>query len=395
MNLLYIVSLYPCWSETFIVREMKSLQEQGVNINVLSLRGDKEEFVQKNDIESVNSVIYTKGLFFQLLAFIKYFILHPVLITSLLVKNTISFWSAPLTLVKNISTILRTLSVINQLDGVDHIHAHWATYPSTAALLISKITGKTFSFTSHAHDIFLENHFIKDKVNASKFSVTISNFNVKLLGKIKGINAKKIKVIHCAIDPNSYKVENLKKEFNILAVGRFDEIKGFKYLIDAISELHKNNVEITCNIIGSGELKEALVEQTKKHSLEKYIVFHGAKQQHEVRDMMLKSEMFVLPSIKTDKGNMDGIPVVLMESMALGTPVISTRVSGIPELINDKVNGYLIDEKNTTQLTEVINTLINLDDATRENVISNARKTIETDFNINIEANKLLEYIRN
>ncbi len=394
MNLLYIVSLYPCWSETFIVREMKSLQEQGVNIDVLSLRGDEEEFVQKNDIESVKSVIYTKGLFLQILAFVKYFILHPVLITSWLIKNTVYFWNAPLTLIKNISTILRTLSVINQLDGVDHIHAHWATYPSTAALLISQITGKTFSFTSHAHDIFLENHFIKDKVNASKFSVTISNFNVKLLSRIKGIDAKKIKVVHCAIDPNSYRVENLKKEFNILAVGRFDEIKGFKYLIDAIAQLHKNNIKISCNIIGSGELKETLVEQTKKHGLENDIIFHGAKQQHEVRDMMLKSEMFVLPSIKTEKGNMDGIPVVLMESMALGTPVISTRVSGIPELINDKVNGYLVDEKNTIQLTEAINTLINLDEVSREGIINSARKTIETDFNINIEANKLLKYIR-
>jgi len=394
MNLLYIVSLYPCWSETFIVREMKSLQEQGVNIDVLSLRGDKEEFVQKNDIESVNSVIYAKGFLFQLLAFIKYFILHPILITSWLIKNAISFWNAPLTLIKNFSTILRTLSVINQLDGIDHIHAHWATYPSTAALLISQITGKTFSFTSHAHDIFLEDHFIKDKVNASKFSVTISNFNVKLLSGISGIDAKKIKVVHCAIDPNNYKVENFKKEFSILAVGRFDEIKGFKYLIDAIAELHKNNIKIKCNIIGSGDLKEMLIGQTKKHKLEKYIIFHGAKQQHEVRDMMLKSEMFVLPSIKTEKGNMDGIPVVLMESMALGTPVISTRVSGIPELIEDKKNGYLVDEKNTVQLTEAINTLMNLDETSKKNIISNARKTIEKDFNIDIEANKLLEYIR-
>ena len=103
MNLLYIVSLYPCWSETFIVREMKYLKEQGIDIDVLSLRGDEEEFVQENDIESVNSVIYAKGSFLQIIAFIKYFVLHPVILTKWIIANFKSFWNSPLTLLKNIS----------------------------------------------------------------------------------------------------------------------------------------------------------------------------------------------------------------------------------------------------------------------------------------------------
>jgi len=394
MNLLYVVSLYPCWSETFIVREMKFFKEQGVNIDVLSLRGNTEEFVQENDIESVNSVVYTKSIFSQVMSLSKYFIIHPVLISTWFLKNFYSFWHSPLTLLKNISTILRTLSVIQEFDHIDHIHAHWATYPSTAAMLISQLTGKTFSFTSHAHDIFLENHFIKDKVNASKFSVTISNFNVSLLNKLKGINSSKIKVVHCAIDLNEYLIENHTKEFNILAVGRFDEIKGFKYLIDAISILQSKNISISCNIVGSGELHDELISQTNTLGLTNNVIFHSAKPQNEIRKLMQKSDMFVLPSIETSSGNMDGIPVVLMESMALGTPVVSTYVSGIPELIKNEFNGFLVEQKNSVKLAEVIDVMLNMADTEKQELIVNARKTIEDDFNINVEANKLLDYIK-
>jgi len=394
MNLLYVVSLYPCWSETFIVREMKYFKEQGVNIDVLSLRGNTEEFVQENDIKSVNTVIYTKGVFSQFVSLLKYFILHPILILTWFLKNIVSFWHSPITLLKNISTILRTLSVIQEIDHIDHIHAHWATYPSTAAMLISQLTGKAFSFTSHAHDIFLENHFIKDKVNASKFSVTISNFNVSLLNKLKGIDSSKIKVVHCAIDLDEYLIENCNKEFNILAVGRFDEIKGCKYLIDAISILRSKNISISCNIVGSGELRDELMAQTNNLDLNDNVIFHSAKPQNEIRNLMQKSDMFVLPSIKTSSGNMDGIPVVLMESMALGTPVISTYVSGIPELIKNEINGFLVEQKNAAQLADAIDMVLKMGDAEKQELIKNARKTIESDFNINVEANKLLGFIK-
>jgi len=394
MNLLYVVSLYPCWSETFIVREMKYFKEQGVNIDVLSLRGNTEEFVQENDIESVNSVVYTKGNWSQFFSLLKYFVLHPILIFTWFIKNIVSFWHSPITLLKNISTILRALSVIQEFDHIDHIHAHWATYPSTAAMLISQLTGKTFSFTSHAHDIFLENHFIKDKVNASKFSVTISNFNVSLLNKLKGIDSSKIKVVHCAIDLNEYLIENCNKEFNVLAVGRFDEIKGYKYLIDAISILRSKNISICCNIVGSGELRDELVAQTNQLDLNNNVIFHSAKPQNEIRNLMQKSDMFVLPSIKTTSGNMDGIPVVLMESMALGTPVISTYVSGIPELIKNGINGFLVEQKNAVQLADAIDLVLNMGENEKQELIKNARKTIENDFNVNIEANKLLDFIK-
>jgi len=394
VKILYIVSLFPCWSETFIVREMKSLRDAGADISVLSLKRAKEKLIQSDAKEFVTEVMYSGGLVELNVHAIISFLKRPLLNTGLLLSIIFKLINKPVSLLKSIATWWISLSVIHKVKHLnpDHIHAHWATYPSTSAMIISKNLDIPFSFTSHAHDIFLEDHLLNKKINSSKFSVTISDYNKKRLSKQLQMNLEnKMHIVHCGVDLNSNTfIRDGRESSTILAVGRLDNIKGFSVLINACAELAKNNQVFKCNIIGDGPLKELLEQQIKDNKLEEYVELVGVMPQEQVRNYLNTATLFALPSVITKQGDMDGIPVALMEAMASGLPVISTTVSGIPELIHNDINGLIVPPGDAHALSEGITKLLN-NQSIRNQYSSAARKTIEKDFSVNIESDKLYQ----
>lgn len=395
MKILYVVSLFPCWSETFIVREIRALRDMGFDVHILSLKKSKEEIVQ-NDTESlIDSVIYPPGFMRLMIASILGFIKHPLINASIVLSIFSSLYRHPTSLFKSIYTLFLSLGVIDNVksSGIEHIHAHWATYPSTAALVISKNTRIPFSFTSHAHDIFLEDHMLKTKINESEFSVTISNYNKQRLAKQLNIDINdKMHVIHCGIDIDTYKyIDNNRLENEIISVGRLDYIKGFSVLIDACRLFKAKCPGFKCKIIGSGPLKDALQAQIDRNGLANHVQLVGVMKQEEIRDLLSSAAFFVLPSVVTSKGDMDGIPVALMEAMATGLPVISTSVSGIPELIHNGLNGLIVKPEDPVELSEAMWKMLDHDKS--NNYAKRARETIESEFSISIETEKLYKLI--
>ncbi|MBC6445396.1 MAG: glycosyltransferase [Alphaproteobacteria bacterium GM202ARS2] len=389
---LYLVSLFPCWSETFIVRELHALKDKGVPLSIASLKHHHEPLVHPFAESLRDRVIYPSGIALLLWHALVATSRKPFRNLAWLWRVTKSLWRHPDHLLKSYGTIVLALDLAERLraEPPSRVHAHWATYPSTAAMILADNLNIPFSFTCHAHDIFLQDHLLKEKIARAEPAVTISEFNVDFLNKrLKGL-PKPLEIVHCGVDLDDFSYyQGERLAGNIVAVGRLDEIKGFAYLIQACGALRKKGVAFTLTIIGEGEERPHLERLIQDLDLKDQVTLAGVMAQDQVRDHIKNAALFALPSIPDKNGNMDGIPVALMEAMALGTPVISTRVSGIPELVEHQVTGWMCEPKDADGLAEGLETLLT-DPKQAMHLASTAHQRIEENFDCRKEAQKLL-----
>ncbi len=392
MRVVYFVSLFPCWSETFIVREIAELLKLGVDVRIVSLKHPSETLVQSDAAALLDRAIHPAPAPTALRRGIGEVARHPLRSAGELGMLVRGFWRRPRTLAKSLVTWWRTLALLAEVRRLapNHLHAHWATYPSTAAMIASGRLGVPFSFTAHAHDIFLEDHLLARKLDQAAFSVTVSRFNRAYLAeRLPSALLGRMRIIHCGVSPAGYAFQPEDRQSGlILAVGRLDVIKGFAHLVDACALLAARGIDFTCRIVGEGPLRDALSRQIADRGLDGRVELLGARKQEEVRDLLRAAALFVLPSVVTPQGDRDGIPVALMEAMACGTPVVSTRVSGIPELVTDGVCGLLAEAGDAADLARCIEQQL-ADPAAVQARTMEARRKIEAEFDVAIEAAKL------
>lgn len=394
LKVLYVVSLFPCWSETFIVREIRALLTRGVDVRILSLRHPFEELVQSDAQELEGRALYPPGFARALLKVVLQVVRRPRASLVPLFQILSGLRTRPVSLAKTLVVWWRALAMADVVSetGAKLIHAHWATYPSTAAMILSRLLGIPFSFTTHAHDMFLEDHLLRQKLERCLFVVTISEFNRRFLADRYGERAvARLRVIHCGLPLHEFAyAPDGREEGTLLAVGRLDEVKGFEYLVEACGLLRDRGVDFRCEIVGEGELRERLVARLASLNLSSRVRLLGAQGQEQVRERLHRASVFVLPSVVAADGNMDGIPVALMEAMAVGLPVVTTRVSGIPELVRSGENGLLAAPADAAGLADLVASLLE-DRGLRERLAAQARRTIEEEFDVVTEAGKLLE----
>ena len=398
IRVLYLVSLFPCWSETFIVREIHALMRQGVEVRIISLKPHSEPMVQPDAEILLDRVIYPPAsLAGSLKAALPKVLGHPLQSARELAPLVKSLWRKPAELAKSVVSWWRTLAMIDTVRSFDpqHLHAHWATYPSSAARILAGRIGRPWSFTGHAHDIFVHDQDLAGKLNQADFSVTISGYNQKqLAARMRPQNQSRLAVIHCGVLPADLPYAAAGREAAyIVGVGRLDPIKGFIHLVEACRLLKERGTAFTCDIIGDGPLRDMLQQTIDAAGLQAQVRLTGALPQQEVRTRINRATLFVLPSVLLADGNADGIPVALMEAMACGATAISTRVSGIPELIHHEENGLLVNPGNAAELADAMARLLG-DAPLRTRLAEAARRTIVQDFDADIEAGKLLALIR-
>ena len=398
IRVLYLVSLFPCWSETFIVREIHALMRQGVEVRIISLKPHSEPMVQPDAEILLDRVIYPPAsLAGSLKAALPKVLGHPLQSVRELAPLVKSLWRKPDELVKSVVSWWRTLTMIDAVRAFDpqHLHAHWATYPSSAARILAGRIGRPWSFTGHAHDIFVHDQDLAGKLNQADFSVTISGYNQKqLAARMIPRNQSRLAVIHCGVLPADLPYTAAGREAAyIVGVGRLDPIKGFIHLVEACRLLKERGTAFTCDIIGDGPLRDTLQQAIDAAGLQAQVRLTGALPQQEVRTRINRATLFVLPSVLLADGNADGIPVALMEAMACGATAISTRVSGIPELIHHEENGLLVSPGDAAELADAMARLLG-DAPLRTRLAEAARRTIVQDFDADIEAGKLLALIR-
>lgn len=396
MKVLYLVSLFPCWSETFIVRELHALKKLGIKLEIYSLKPHSEDMVHDDAKALLENTRYPSNALVLMLHAILMFIRRPLVNVGILLAIIRRLVKHPEALLKSLITVVIGLDAAYTLKNnpPERLHAHWATYPSTAAWVISKNLDIPFGFTCHAHDIFLENHLLTEKVRDASLCVTISDFNIRFIGSLIGKHTEgKFNVVHCGVDIDTFQMVEAEKDNLIVTVGRFDEIKGFKYLIEACSILRDRSVDFRCEIVGEGPLRSDIESEIAQLDLGQVVKLLGVKNQEEVRQFIGNGTVFCLPSIKTEQGNMDGIPVVLMEAMALGTAVVSTKVSGIPELVVAEQTGLLCESRDSAALADSLEEILK-NNALRERLVKAARQKVQQGFDCNIEAEKLANLFR-
>lgn len=278
-------------------------------------------------------------------------------------------------------------------QNVDHIHAHFMNVSASLAMYASHHSKIPYSITVHSAGTFKTPHIlgVHQKLRSAQFLLMISNYNIEYFSKIVPCREKS-HVVRCGMALADFDFRGTDHEVStpakLLAVGRFVEKKGFIYLIQACRHLKQLNVDFQLSLVGDGPLKAALEQEVAKLDLGDRVIFTGPKSTEEVRQAMTEADVVIVPSVTSTTGEMEGLPVVIMEAMATGVPVVASAHSGIPEIVQDGKTGYLTPEKDAQAIAQaIVKTLQEPSPA----MIENAYRLVEQTFNIDRVAEQRLE----
>lgn len=299
--------------------------------------------------------------------------------------------SSPKFLLRAIAVVPQAALAARQMRarGVTHVHAHFATHPALAAYVIQKLTGLTYSFTAHAHDIYVERPMLGEKIREASFVVAISEYNKQLLRDLYGADgAKNITVIHCGIDPTVFQpraTKERKTPFTMVCVASLQDYKGHPYLVDACARLKAKGLDFRCLCIGEGEDRPQIEAQIARLGLQNEVKLLGHQPRGRVSEILAEADVMVLPSVVTASGKKEGIPVALMEALATELPVVATAISGIPELIENGVTGLLAPERDSAALADALERLYHEPEVGKK-MAAAGRKKVLREFNLHTNA---------
>ncbi|MEF3102708.1 glycosyltransferase [Raoultella terrigena] len=399
MNITFFCVTFPVASETFIQNQIISFIEMGHNVRILALYpGDMdylhEDFVNYELAKKVDYIFPSNFMGKSKFNVLRTRILHSL--KSLTPKKIRSF---DILKYGHLSHSLYLPSILGNVKSTyqaDYFIAHFGTCGSIANSLreLGVLNGK-IATVFHGFDISIQSILIRyRKLYADLFVEGDLFLPISHLWKNKmihlGCESSKIEVIRMGIhvDDFLYKERTIGDKLNIVSVCRLIEKKGIEYVIRACSILKENRIPFQYTIVGYGPLELKLKSLINELDLTEVVTITGFQSQDKVKAILDKSNVFVLPSITSDNGDMEGIPVALMEAMANGLPVVSTYHSGIPELIENNVSGYLCDEKNVEQISDKFSFILRNTQHVL-NVTIQARRKIEKDFNIDLEYKKM------
>ncbi len=365
-ELAYVLKGYPRLSETFILNEMLRLEELGFRLRIYALRDPKESKVHANVARIAAPVHYIPDYFWPFFrqivgANLALFLDRPRL-----------YWrhfreAALRSLARRSSSTIKRFAQAGYLvqrhlrdDPAPHLHAHFAHGPATVALYAAALTGASHSFTAHAKDIYLqEEDFLRKKLREARFVVTCTGFNRATLEGVEP--AAEIHRIYHGVDLEMFRPRPeapRSPEPRILSVGRLVPKKGFGVLVRALERLRDRGRAFRCHIVGGGPLRGALREQIRAAGLEGRVELVGQRTQEELLEYYRAADCVTLACEVQEDGDRDGIPNVLVEAAAVGVPIVSTRISGIPELIRDGETGLLVDSGDPEALADALERIL-------------------------------------
>jgi len=398
-NIVYILHRFPALTETFIAEEIRGIINRGGRIKIYSLLPAKKEPVHPVSQELLPYVHSVPGFFSPSLWWAQSYYLFKSPSLYLLLLSTLLTQPKPYisAVIKRLAIFLKAVWLVKELKGSDTqlVHTHFAWLSAAAAMVVSQFLKLPFTITAHAYDIFShKNDLLKLTTNKADRVITISDFNKQAILKASNIlDEHKIEVIHCGVDLNTF-TYNKKCQSNrilqITSIGRLEEKKGHEYLIRACLALNSRNIDFQCVIIGEGRLKETLQRLIQVQKLEDRVALVGAKDQDWVRERLNKSDIFVLACVITKEGERDGIPVSIMEALATGTPVITTAVSGIPELIKHVETGLLVPERDSEAIADAVVYLMK-NPILCQKLVNNGREIVEREYDIKKNVGRLGE----
>ena len=391
----YVVSTWPRLSQTFVLSEILALERRGVPLRIFSAKDPDGEPIHA-DVTKVRA----KVVYLSLQRHWKSALRANFRIASEMPKRycrtllkALSYhrWDA----IRRFFQACYLVEILRR-ETVAHIHAHFATAPAQIAMFTQELSGTPYTFTAHARDIYVDTprNLLSAEMQRAEAVVTISEYNRRYLSDQLGSLNGKVRCIYNGLDLTRFKFRLPSVRHSphpvILSVGRLIEKKGFSDLIAAAAILRQRDRRFQIEIIGTGPLRSNLRTQVHKLGLEDHVRLLGAQPQEIVRLTLERATLFALPCVISADGDRDGIPTVLMEAMATGIPVVSTSVSGIPELIDSGHDGLLVEPNNPVLLADALEQLLH-DSQLRDRLAGAARRTIEARFAIDRNCTQLLE----
>lgn len=394
----YLAHEIPALSATFVYEEMFGLQDLGFSILSISVHKPLHPAKGQEQLNSRTTYLYDQpylqvalsGVFKLHFLGIGAFKAFGLLVSDLVRCGVHRFdtWKLAFQFLAAVK-----LARLLKANKCSHLHVHFADVPAQIAMYASVMSGVPFTIMAHANDIFEHGLLLRQKAERAVKMVTISEFNRAFLESI-GVPKDKLAIVRCGVSfqflPPGRKFQR-QERYRLGTLGRLVEKKGIDVLIRAIAELRRRSYRIELSIAGDGPLREELKTLANTLHVAQFVKFEGALAHGDVTTWMRGLDAFVLACKKDKNGDMDGIPVVLMEAMSQSVPVISTRISGIPELIIHDRTGLLANPDDYHDLSIQIDRLMELPDL-RERFVREAAEHVEKEFGQNVNLRRLLNY---
>ncbi|MEM9478531.1 MAG: glycosyltransferase family 4 protein [Verrucomicrobiota bacterium] len=362
-NFAYVFERFPSFTQTFCAREVESMLRLGVNLEILSIRDTREE----KQIDQFPS---------DLLESVRFLPEEEVLV------ETVNEWKkndelpqeAVLTLrhwgrepdKRRIYEAIYVGRTLQQL-GVRHAHTHFAGVGARTCWWMEQFFGISYSFTGHANDIFERTDFevsLEKLVEDAAVVATVSEYTADYLKDRFPRHGLKVHRAYNGIDLESLSAAPSKTKGDldppkILSVGRLIEKKGFDDLVTACAMLRDRQIRFQCKIVGDGPLQEELEAAISEYEVGDCVRLVGPKSQEEIKKMLHESSVFALPCVTEKAGGKDNLPTVIMEAMAARLPCVSTKLAGVPEMVEHEVTGFLAEERQPEKIADYLAQLLN------------------------------------
>ncbi|MBI4530366.1 MAG: glycosyltransferase [Candidatus Latescibacteria bacterium] len=389
MKIAYFVNYYPVDNQPVFEDEALAFLRLGHEVLIVPVWG------ALSDLSKVPDVLCLRMLT----------VPYPLTVHTLLI-NCLCGMLSPIRYVAFVFRARRTIGLAHTFSAVvlawllrklqvDRIHAHFASSAALWGLLVADWLGIPYSCTGHGSDVLINRApYLPDLLKRARPFITISEYNrQRLMTEVEAARRADIQVIRCGVDLERFRPEGANRPDvavpTILSVTWLRAIKGPDYLVEACAVLKERGYAFRCVIVGGGELWDQIRQQVVERQITAQVTLTGPLPRSEVIEWYRTADIFVLPSLS------EGIPVALMEAMAMCLPVVATRITGIPELVDDEINGLLVEPRDVAALADRIAHLMS-DPPLRRRLGLAAREKVAREFNLELVTDRLervfLEY---
>lgn len=397
MKIAYMMSRFPKITETFVLYEMVAVMKRGVSVEIYPLMREHTTVMHPEAVPLVETANFTPHISPAIiLSNLKAMVTKPRTYFGTLFTSLRATWGSRRFFGGILAFYPKSVYLAEEMQkaGITHIHAHFASFPAASAYIIHQFTGIPYSFTAHGSDLHRDKHMLCEKIADSKFVAAISSYNRdEMLKHCKAINPDKVRIIHCGVDIEAFKANEDKsadKPLTLVCTGTLHEVKGQIYLVEACGKLKQKGIVFECHFVGDGPDEEMLRQKVAELNIEDDVIFHGRVPRSKVIEALSNADVVVTPSVPTNDGRREGIPVALMEAMAFGIPVVASDLSGIPELVDRDESGILVPPGDVDAIASALEKLAN-DPELRAELGAKGRERIVNDFNQDENARILSE----
>lgn len=388
MKVAYLTTCFGTQSHTFIRREVLALRNLGLAICLYGIR--KDPFGTAADAESLvdeTNYLYPLKAVPIIKANLKYLARSPLYYLRGALAAVTSKEFGLKRRAKMLFHYFVATTVADKIvaAGVTHVHAHFMNVSTSVAMYAAYHSRIPFSVTVHSAGEYKAPHVLgaDQKLKMAQFLIMISHFNVDYFDAIWPCREKSY-VIRCGMNLSDFTYRGARPTYSnsvikLLGVGRMVEKKGFLYLIEAAALLKEKQVSFILTLIGDGPLATELKQLAQRLNVTDVVHFAGKKHSGEVRAAMADADVVIVPSVTSASGEKEGLPVVIMEAMATGVPVVASAHSGIPEIVLPNKTGYLTPEKDSQAIADAIQSIIK---NPSPELVEDAYQLVERSFNI-------------